>query len=194
MKRFRPLKFGLATAICAAFAAFGFGQTLDADDLLNPSPDLSEWTASGKNSSVFITQTGNLNEAQINQSLMSPSGAGQTNLIRVLQSGEGNFSQITLKGQNNRTDLFQNGNQNALYSNVMGSNNASRFLQMGDRNTIIQTLVGANSINTEFIQNGSDNRIEEEIRGYSQMGVRLVQNGNGLNAVVRQINTQVPAQ
>jgi hypothetical protein len=163
-----------------------FGQVLDIDDLLNPSADLSEWTVSGTRSSVFITQAGGANEAQIIQSLNVPAAVGQTNLVRVLQLGEENFVQVTNQGQNNRTDVLQNGNLNTVVSNVKGAQNVSSLLQNGNQNVIIQTLLNTQAVKTDFQQNGNNNRIEQEIINVNNLPVRLIQNGNGLNAIIRQ--------
>jgi hypothetical protein len=163
-----------------------FGQNLSIDDLLNPSIDLSNWTANGTRSSIFITQAGGANEAQIIQSLNVPPSVGQTNLVRVLQLGEENFVQITNKGQNNQTDVLQNGNLNRVVSNVTGARNVSSLLQTGNQNVIIQTLLNTQAVKTDFQQNGNNNRIEQEIISVNNLPVKLIQNGNGLNAIIRQ--------
>lgn len=182
----KRLVFGLTGVICGWSVCLA--QTLDVDDILNPSADLSEWTTNGTRSSVFITQAGRLNDAQILQNTPPPAGLSQTNLVRVLQLGEENFAQTNASGANNRTDVLQNGTKNNLVSNVQGANNLSRLVQNGNTNTLIQTLVNTNNVQTDFLQNGDNNRIEQEINGVTNLPVRLIQNGNGLNAIIRQIN------
>jgi hypothetical protein len=163
-----------------------FSQVLDMDDLLNPSLDLSEWTSGGTKSSVFINQTGRINEAQILQDLTSQPVVGQTNLIRVMQLGEANLAQIVSVGQSNQTDLLQNGSNNQVVSNVSGNLNKSQLIQNGNSNAIIQNLVNSNAINTNFQQNGDNNRIEQTLTNQNNLPVRIIQNGNGLNAIINQ--------
>lgn len=182
----KRLVFGLTGVICCWTACIS--QSLDVDDILNPSADLSEWTQNGTRSSVFISQAGRLNDAQIIQNVPQASAAAQTNLVRVLQLGEENFAQTNLVGANNRTDVLQNGLQNYLISNGQGANNTSRLVQNGNQNTLIQTLVNTNNVQTDFQQNGDNNRIEQEINGVTNLPVKLIQNGNGLNAIIRQTN------
>lgn len=165
------------------------GQNLDVDDLLNPSPDLSEWTDGGSRSGVFITQTGSLNDASVIQTL-NPAAAfsGNTNLVRVLQMGEANLVQISQTGLRNQTDVLQNGPANLVVSSATGSLNVSRFIQIGGENTILQTLVNSNNIRTEFQQIGHDNRIEQTVQGHNDLPFKIIQNGNGLHAIIHQIN------
>ncbi len=182
----KRLVLGFAGVICGW--TFCLAQTLDVDDILNPSVDLSEWASNGTRSSVFITQAGRLNDAQVLQSIPQAAVLSQTNLVRVLQLGEENFVQTNATGANNRTDALQNGNKNNLISNVQGANNVSQLVQNGNTNTLIQTLVNTNNVQTDFLQNGNKNRIEQEIVGKTNLPVKLIQNGNGLNAIIRQIN------
>lgn len=182
---FKSILIGLAMAGSCALG----GQNLDADDLLNPSPDLSGWTDGGSRSGVFITQAGSLNDATVIQTL-NPGAAfsGNTNLVRVLQMGEANLAQINQTGLKNQTDVLQNGPTNLVISNATGSFNISRFFQIGSENTILQTLVNSNNINSEFQQIGSNNRIEQTVSGQNDLPFRIIQNGNGLNATINQVN------
>ncbi len=182
----KRLVSGFVGVICAWSVCSS--QTLGVDDILNPPTDLSGWTQAGARSSVFITQAGRLNEAQILQAAPKTTILAQTNLVRVLQLGEGNFAQTNANGANNRTDALQWGNGNSVISNVQGVNNASRLVQTGNTNTLIQTLVNTNNVQTDFQQNGDNNRIEQEVQGVTNLPVKLIQNGNGLNAIIRQIN------
>ena len=182
---FKSMLIGLAMAGTYALG----GQNLDVDDLLNPSPDLSGWTDSGSRSGVFITQTGNLNDASVIQTL-NPAAAfsGNTNLVRVLQMGEASLVQISQTGLKNQTDVLQNGPSNLVVSTATGNFNVSRFIQNGGENTILQTLVNSNNIRTEFQQIGSGNRIEQAVQGQNDLPFKIIQNGNGLNAIINQID------
>lgn len=172
-----PFILGLIGLLTSGLAA----QDLSPADLIGSNQNLQQWTA-GRSNAVFLTQVGNLNDAQIQQTgatLAAP------NLVRTYQQGDRNLAQITQNGQQNRTDVLQEGQDNLALSNVQGSENHTLIVQNGAANVVVQNLKNSTNVQSQFVQNGNNNRVEQEVVGQTGRTFQVTQNGNGLNAIIR---------
>ncbi len=176
--------------VCLLFLFLGriglFAQDLIPADFQNSTATSPIFTT-GKANSVYLTQVGTGNTANVNQT--GNTLATRSNLVRVFQSGQLNLAQANQVGQNNRTDILQqNGNANKVVSNIQGNDNTNLFIQNGNLNLIEQNLVNSHLNQSNFTQNGDNNVIQQTLTNKTGQNLNVTQNGNGLRLVINQSN------
>jgi len=162
-----------------------YGQQLLEDDLLLNTGELVNPDLNGGGNEAFITQIGDDNDVGVIQELK---GNLASNLVRVLQAGDGNAAQINQAGFLNQTILIQDGNNNLYSLSLEGSGNTFVIKQIGNDNVINQQLTNTTQMYIELIQEGNGNEITHIQDGLTSHELIIRQVGDGLKMEIIQSN------
>lgn len=135
------------------------------------------WTESYGNQS-FITQVGNQNIADVNQTTSNISGAG--NKASIVQYFHNNTAGINQTGNNNTSNISQTGVNNDASTTITGDNNNSLILQLGSGNKATQDITG-DSKTYGIVQFGNNNTIYQSSVNETVKGYKIYQTGSGMD-------------
>lgn len=137
----------------------------------------NQWRETYGNQSI-ITQVGNQNIADVNQTTANSSGIG--NKASIIQYFHNNDAEINQTGNKNTSNISQTGFDNQATTNVSGNNNNTLVLQLGNRNQATQEITG-NSKTFYLIQAGNDNTFYQSSINENVKGYKVYQMGSGMN-------------
>jgi len=109
----------------------------------------------------------------------------QPSSVQILQVGDFNKVNATLKANETKVSVEQNGNGNELLLDKTANTISQNIVQQGDNNKINDfTLSTSYNIKTEMIQNGDNQNIQSIGTNSISKNMKITQNGNGASIIL----------
>lgn len=134
---------------------------------INPTIDVT--------SGVYIVQTGNFNQAEVD--LITPSSPST---VQIYQSGFDNSTRIESTSSRSQYYVLQKGNDNTIRNEFLVDYDGTfQYEQIGHDNLIEFELNMVNSQNIEVNQQGSNHTVRFSSETLGLPGIRITQFGDG---------------